>query len=235
MESAEPEHILPPSLWLPDGVDTNLFLPRRDTTAVLELRRKHALDGKFVVGFVGSLHVNSGPDFFSGWELVEALARIPQELPIVAVVVGDGPGKARLEQTKDRLRLIGRVPHEEIPLWLNVFDVALSTQTDDPIGWGRTTAKLPEYLASGVAVVCTDVGEAHRCLRDSGQTLPYHGLRDPEYPARLAQRLQTLVEMDLEPLRIHNRELALDRFDYAILRTRLATFIEENTSASWSL
>jgi glycosyltransferase involved in cell wall biosynthesis len=225
------EHILAPSLWLPDGVDTSLFRSRRDDLAVLELRRKHGLEGKFVVGFVGSLHVNPGHDFFSGWDLIEALSRIPRELPIVGVVVGDGPGRTMLEQSaSDRLRLIGRVRHEEVPLWLNVFDVALSTQTDDPIGWGRTTAKLPEYLASGVAVVCTDVGEAHRCLRDTGQTLPYHGLRDAEYPTRLAERLQTLRTSDLEPLRAHNRELALDRFDYGVLRAKLAEFIGNLTA-----
>ena len=89
-----------------------------------------------------------------------------------------------------RLRLIGRVPHDVLPTWMNVFDVGLSTQTDDPVGWGRTTAKLPEYLACGTAVMCSDVGEAHRWLASNGQTLAYHGLCDPTYPTRLAERLR---------------------------------------------
>ena len=147
------------------------------------------------------------PDLFYGWELAEALALIPAEVPITGVVVGDGPGRPVLEAARDRLglgdrlRLIGRVPHEEVPAWMNVFDVGLSTQTDDPVGWGRTTAKLPEYLACGTPVVCSDVGEAHRWLASSGQTLPYRGLRDRTYPARLAERLGTLRDQDLRPLR----------------------------------
>ena len=168
---------------------------------------------------------------FSGWELVEALALLPAELPITGIVVGDGPGRACLEAARerldlgDRLRLVGRVPHEDVSRWMNVFDVGLSTQTDDPIGWGRTTAKLPEYLACGTPVLCTDVGEAHRLLAESGQTLPYHGMRDSGYPQRLAERLADWCERDLQAIRHANRELALQVFDYVVLRGRLGEIL----------
>jgi glycosyltransferase involved in cell wall biosynthesis len=125
----------------------------------------------------------------------------------------------------DRLRLVGRVPHEEVPLWMNVFDVALSTQTNDPVGWGRTTAKLPEYLACGTPILATDVGEAHRWLNDSGQTLPYDGMRDEQYPARLAERIQAFAGRDLAELRRDNRELALRVFDYRTLREQVSTIL----------
>jgi hypothetical protein len=91
---------------------------------------------------------------------------------------------------------------------MNLFDVGLSTQTDDPVGWGRTTAKLPEYLACGLPLACTDVGEAHRWLAESGQTLPYTGMRDDSYPPRLAEHLRRMAGRDLEPLRVLNRQLA---------------------------
>ena len=221
----------PESAWIPDGVDCQVFRPLRDDPAVAALRHEHGLEGRFVVGLVGSIHHNPALDLFYGWELAEALALIPAEVPITGVVVGDGPGRPVLEARRDRLglgdrlRLIGRVPHEQVPAWMNVFDVGLSTQTDDPVGWGRTTAKLPEYLACGTPVVCSDVGEAHRWLASSGQTLPYRGLRDGSYPARLAERLGTLVGRDLGPLRAENRDLALRLFDYPVLRRRLDEFL----------
>jgi len=227
-----PGRTLPPWLWLPDGADMGVFAPRRTDPAVAALRRRHRLEGRFVVGLVGSIHHNPAFRLFYGWELAEALALLPADRPVVGVVVGDGPGRPVLEAARerlglgDRLRLIGQVPHGDVPLWMNAFDVGLSTQTDDPVGWGRTTAKLPEYLGCGTAVVCTDVGEAHRWLSPSGQTLPYRGMRDDGYPARLAERLAAWAGTDLEPLRVHNRDLALRVFDYRVLRPQLAAFLE---------
>lgn len=223
---------LPRWTWLPDGADTAFFRPRRDDPEVVALRTAHGLAGRLVVGLVGNIHHNPRLNLYYGWELAEALARIPASEPIVGVVVGDGPGRPVLEDSArrlglgDRLRLVGRVPHEEVPLWMNVFDVGLSTQTDDPVGWGRTTAKLPEYLACGLPVVCTDVGEAHRWLAGSGQTLPYRGLRDESYPERLAERLRQLAGQDLDPLRGHNRDLALRLFDYGLLRGQVREFLD---------
>lgn len=227
---------LPPWTWLPDGVDPAAFRPRRDDPEVIALRHRHGLDGRFVVGLVGNIHHNPIHDLYYGWELAAALALVPPGEPIVGVVVGDGPGRPVLEAARDRLglgdrlRLIGRVPHDEVSAWMNVFDVGLSTQTDDPVGWGRTTAKLPEYLACGLPLACTDVGEAHRWLAESGQTLPYRGMRDESYPARLADRLRDLAARDLDPLRRHNRDLALRLFDYDVLRAQLADFLAEPTS-----
>ena len=222
---------MPPWIWLPDGADLSAFAPRRDEPAVAALKKKHGLEGKFVVGLVGSLHYNPSFDWYYGWDLAEALARIPADQPIVGVVVGAGPGRPVLEaararlQVGDRLRLVGRATRDEVPLWINAFDVGLSTQTDDPVGWGRTTAKLPEYLGCGTVVVATDVGEAHRWLAPSGQTLPYRGLRDDAYPDRLAARLLALSGADLGPLRVANRALAERLFDYDVLRRRLAAFL----------
>lgn len=224
---------LPVWSWLPDGVDCEVFRPLRDDPAVVGLRRAHKLEGHFVVGLVGNIHHNPHHDLFYGWELAEALALIPPDTLVTGVVVGDGPGRHVLEaarerlQLGERLRLIGRVPHEQVPLWMNVFDVGLSTQTDDPVGWGRTTAKLPEYLACGTSVLCSDVGEAHRLLKESGQTVPYHGLRDEEYPARLVNRLMEMVARDCRALREHNRELALRLFDYRVLRHKLQELLDE--------
>ena len=229
--SVVPGGKLPPWLWVPDGADLGMFAPNREGPDVLDLKRRHGLVGKFVVGLVGSIHHDPVNNLYYGWELAEALAAIPSALPVVGVVVGDGPGRPVLEATRDRLglgdrlRLVGRVPHEEVPAWMNAFDVGLSTQTDNPVGWGRTTAKLPEYLASGTVVACTDVGEAHRWLGASGQTLSYKGMRDDAYPERLAARLVELMGSDLDSLRRHNRALAERAFDYRILRGQVSAFL----------
>lgn len=227
----QPNKLLPPSLWLPDGVDTDAFVPLNQSDEIQSLRSQYQLNGKFVVGLVGSIHHNPTHNLFYGWEMVEALAQLPDDSHIVGVIVGDGPGMPVLENAirkfgmQSRIKCIGRVPHQLVPLWMNLFDVALSTQTDDPVGWGRTTAKLPEYLACGTPVICSDVGEAHRLLADSGQTLVYQGMRDITYPLRLAERIKDWSVRDLSRLRTHNRELALYQFAYPLLKMRLQSFL----------
>jgi glycosyltransferase involved in cell wall biosynthesis len=232
-ERLAPRGDLPRSTWLPDGVDTTKFRPLRDDSRVRALRQAHGLEGRFVVGIVGTIDHGGELNIFYGWELAEALALLPRDLPITGVVVGDGAGRAKLEQAKarlglgERLKLVGRVAHEDVPLWMNVFDVGISTQTDDEVGWGRTTAKLPEYLACGLVVACTDVGEAHRLLHASGQTLSYKGRRDEAYPERLARHLERLVSSDLAEQQEENRRLAETTFDYRVLAERLRQFLDE--------
>lgn len=231
-QKLHPQRPLPPSLWLPDGVDVSCFKPLKGDPRVSQLRSKLGLTDQFVVGLVGNIHHNRIQNLYYGWELVEALSRMPDSSKITAVIVGDGPGRAVLESAVDqrrmteKFRIIGRVPHADVPLWMNVFDVAISTQTDDPVGWGRTTAKLPEYLACGLPVVCSDVGEAHRLLAQTGQTLPYRGIKDHTYPEKLAQRLLELSQMPLDEYRQLNRTLAMNRFQFKLLRERLALFLE---------
>jgi glycosyltransferase involved in cell wall biosynthesis len=222
---------LPRSYFVPDGVDTQAVRPARSSERVEKLRRALGLEGMFVVGVVGSLHHNRRTGSCYGLELVEAIALLPDAANVRGLVVGDGPGLQVLRERIEalgltrRVLLAGRVPHPEICDWLNVLDVGISTQTDDAVGWGRTTAKLPEYLAAGVVVVSTDVGEAHRLLGSSLQTLPFHGTVDEEYPARLAGRIAELQRVDLDNLRKSNRLLALQHFDYRVLRERVSQVI----------
>ena len=232
-QTLRPQHSLPPSLWLPDGVDIKRFHPQKDSHEVKCLRSKYNLNSKFIVGLVGNIHYSPVHHLFYGWELVEAIARLPENSNIIGVIVGDGPGRPILEQTitkyglENRIKLIGRVPHNEVPLWMNVFDVALSTQTDDPVGWGRTTAKLPEYLACGTPAICSDIGEAHRLLKNSGQTLPYKGMRDESYPEKLATKLLELSPKFLNECQLSNRATAEKQFAYPLLNAKLQSFLNQ--------
>ena len=80
-----------------------------------------------VVGLAGSLHWNDRVGYAYGAELVRAV-RMVSRPDVVAVIVGDGSGRTRLEEMAGddlgrRVLLPGRVPAEEVPDYLASFDV----------------------------------------------------------------------------------------------------------------
>ena len=84
------------------------------------------------------------------------------------------------------------MPYADLPGRLAGFDLCLSTQTNDVVGSVRTTGKLPLYLAAGRFVLATRVGEAARVLPPA-MLVEYTGASDPDYPAKLAARVEALV------------------------------------------
>jgi len=208
---------------VPDGVDLEQFHPQRED----ELRRQFGLDGNVVVGMLGSLIWNQRLDMCYGWELVEVLDRL-RGRHVKALVIGDGSGLARLKErsaalgVSDRIVFAGRIPYDQLPRYLNLMDICLSTQTNDTVGQVRTTGKLPLYLASGRFVLSTAVGEAARVL-PAEMLVPYNGTKDVEYPERLAERVEALLE---HPQRLQKSDecvaLARTHFDYNLLAARVS-------------
>jgi len=224
-------HSLPPKVpwrFVPDGVDTDRFraLGSAEARASLGLPRD-----ELIAGVVGSITWSERRRWAYGLDLVEALAEL-REHPVRVLVVGDGDGLEHLRRraeelgVADRLALVGRRPHAEIPRLLSAMDVCVSTQSNDPIGRGRTTAKLPEYLSCDRFVLATNVGTASEVL-PTEMLLPYANSLDPAHPGRLAQRLAELCPRREE---LHGgagtRALALEHFAYRQVAARVRDFLD---------
>jgi hypothetical protein len=160
------------------------------------LRRQIGLEHVLVVGVLGSLVYSPRLKICYGWDLIRALAHLPDS-SIHGLIVGDGNGRRWLEAqarhlgVADRVTFCGRVPYRDVPLYVRLFDIALSTQTNNLAGRVRTTGKLPEYMATGRFILASKVGEAARLLPDS-MLIEYHGALDNEYPHRLARRIEAI-------------------------------------------
>lgn len=210
---------------VPDGVDLDAFRPVDGDG----LREQLGLTDAFTVGIQG--HFTWYPRLGGGlgWELLHAIALRP-DLPIHAVLMGDGHGLAELRRLaeelgiSDRLHVIGRVPYRSLARYLAICDVCLLTQTNDASSWIRTTGKLPVYLASGRYVLATRVGTAADLLPDE-MLLDYHGSWDRSYPARLADAIARVAR---DPERVEKgwalRELA-SRFDYRTVAAQAADVV----------
>jgi glycosyltransferase involved in cell wall biosynthesis len=196
------------------------------------VRSRLGLEGRFVVGLVGSYVPAPRLGTSYGWDLIEALPATPPH--VAALMVGDGGARPALEAraaelgVADRCRFVGPVPPAEVAEWVGAMDVAISTQTNDLVGAVRTTGKLPLYLACGCPVLASHVGEAARLLGPLGWTIPYDGVVDRGYPARLAKALSRWVA---DPTGAPERrrqalELSAKAFDRAQIRRRVLDVVD---------
>ncbi len=215
------------STVIPDGVDMAQFRPSDKT----ELRARLGLADCTTIGVLGSLIWNRRWQMCYGCELIEVIQAL-RHLPVKGVIIGDGSGMGELKARcsaaglDNRILFLGRVPYEDLPGYLNLIDICISTQTNDTAGQVRTTGKLPLYLASGRFVLATRVGEAARVLPPE-MLVEYTGAYDPEYPGRLAAHIEALLRRgNLLEYRDKALGIACMHFDYDVLAARLREVLE---------
>ncbi len=207
--------------FIPDGVELDLFSPK-------DISRKFS--GELTIGLVGSSIWSERLKTCYGLELVETLRRLRRR-PVRGVMIGSGSGIEVLQRycqehgLTDRIEFLGHVPYDQLPEQLARIDVCLSTQTNDLPGQVRTTGKLPLYLAAGKYILASRVGEAARILPEE-MLVEYHGTSDPDYPARLAERLEVLCDHPEYLARgLDNVALARQHFDYDLLAERMGKLL----------
>jgi len=212
---------------LQDGVDAAQFRLQNGT----EMRQQYGVNGELTVGLVGSSIWSEKLQMCYGWELVELL-RLMKDQPVKGIMIGDGSGIAHLKARsreygiEEKLIFVGRVEYEQLPTYLGMIDICLSTQTNDIVGQVRTTGKLPLYLAAGRFILASRVGEASLVLSDP-MLVDYDGVKDFDYPRKLRQRINSILT-DRETLNVSAQAIALAQkhFDYSVLSAHLARIIE---------
>ena len=166
---------------VPNGVDVDLFTPNGPTY-------QQGLEGKTVIGFVGSLKAWHGVDL-----LVEAFKQLASDPRFHLLIVGDGP-MARLlhalrQEFPGQVTLVGAVPHTEVPAYIRAMDVTVAPYPQLERFY-FSPLKILEYMAAGRAVVAASIGQINELIRD-GET----GLLVPLSDAgALAQAIRRLAE-----------------------------------------
>lgn len=137
----------------------------------VELQR----DGSVTLAFVGALAPQDGVI-----TLADILDRLVSRHGLAArlVVVGSGSCLEPLRSACEQLGLgaaitfTGRVPPEEVPLWLSRADVCVDPAPCNELNHSSTMIKIAEYLAAGKPVVAFDLRETRRTAGDAALYAP---------------------------------------------------------------
>ena len=169
----------------PNGVDLELFgtVPPRDDALATQLD----LDGKDVVGFIGSFYDYEGLD-----DLIAAMPALVAVRPKARLLmVGGGPMEAALRAQAEAspvagaIHFVGRVPHEEVERYYGLVDILAYPRKHMRLTDLVTPLKPLEAMAQGRLVAASDVGGHRELIRD-GET---GTLFPPDDPQAIADAL----------------------------------------------
>jgi PEP-CTERM/exosortase A-associated glycosyltransferase len=154
---------------IPNGVDVAEF--EFCKTPDPELRASLDLQGKTVLGFLGSYYSYEGLDL-----LISALPEVLKQIPDVALLlVGGGPEEQALKELTQRLglekhvRFVGRVPHGRVQDYYALVDIFVYPRRSMRLTEKVTPLKPLEAMALGGIVLASDVG-GHRELVRAHET-----------------------------------------------------------------
>jgi len=179
---------------IPNGVDPVEFPFMRQgerDEAAASLARSLGLEGKTVLGFIGSFYSYEGLDI-----LLAAMPALLQASPdIRLLLVGGGPAEPQLKQQAKSLgleaavRFVGRVPHAAVMRYYALVDIFVYPRRSMRLTEKVTPLKPLEAMAIGGIVLASDVG-GHRELVREGET---GYLFKADNPVRLAAALGAVL------------------------------------------
>jgi glycosyltransferase involved in cell wall biosynthesis len=175
---------------LPNAVDAERFSAAATST---KIRGRYQLEGKHVIGFVGSLKPWHGTD-----TLVAAFAQLQRTAPHAhLLIVGEGPARNDLEQAARGLQLngaitfTGNVPHEEIPHYVAAMDVTVAPYVPSEHFY-FSPIKIFEYMVMAKPVVAGKIGQVEEIIREGENGVLFE-------PGNIAQLTAALAHLANDP------------------------------------
>ncbi len=202
-----------------NGVNLDRFTPVSPRRAIAGFSEA----GHFVFGTVGRLQ-----DVKEQWLLIEALAILreltPRAKDVRVVIVGEGPMRARLEQTlaqhpdiASQVLLAG--PQIDVPTWLQSFDVFCLPSRAEGI-----SNTILEAMACALPVIATRVGGNPELVVDDGT-----GVLVPNSDAAALARVMARYVDEASLARRHGkagRARALAEFSLNVMVERYAALYQ---------
>ncbi len=188
---------------LPNGVETSLF--RRTAPSMVQGERARIIVPR-------RLYEKNGVEFF-----VRAMPLIVEQIDAEAVIIGDGPERAKLEELSrslhmaERIQFLGLRPNAEMPGLLSSGRVAVF-----PSLMEATSIAALEAMSCELPVAASSVGGLPEIVDDT-----VGALFEPANPTDLAHAVVGLLARDdLDQIGAHARKRVVDHWSNARLTDR---------------
>lgn len=203
-----------------NGVDRSLFSPTKHKDA--ELLKQLKLDGKTVIGYIGTHGMAHKLDF-----ILNCASRLQQSNPEYHfLLIGNGAEKESLLKLKDELRLhnvtmLDSVPKTEVRRYISLLDVCLINLKKSDLFKTVIPSKIFENAAMEVPILMGVEGEAREIVEGYGAGICF----EPENENDFTEKLNQICSPDnQEKYKEGCRHIAAD-FDRSMLAGKMQTII----------
>jgi glycosyltransferase involved in cell wall biosynthesis len=208
---------------IPNGVDTTRFGPLQQDK---RLARQYGLEGKIVLGYVGSLNWYEGHDL-----LFEAVRRLrPRHPDMRVLIVGGGQEYEHLLALRaelgleDVITMTGKVPFEQVEAHYSLIDIAPITRSSSPVTETTSPLKPFEAMAMEKTLLSSDVAVMKEVV--NGENGLLYTKDNADSLESVLERL--LLDADLRTrLGKAGREWVIAERDWRTLAGRVATMYQE--------
>lgn len=174
-----------------NGVDSGFFRKNRNSCSVKDYQKT----GKKVAGYVGAIY-----DWID-LELVHDAAALLPEVDFLMVGPVSENHQQYVASKPENVHYVGPKPYNEVPAYIDLFDVALIPFVRSNISDSTDPIKLYEYFALGKPIVATRMLQLE-CYNDGVR------LAIGDESASFAHAIRTFMQNDTEMARELRRQIA---------------------------
>ena len=171
-----------------NGVETDLFSPA-PPQANHALRQELAAEGKFLVGYIGTMGMAHGLE-----TLLDAAQQLQQQNSNVHfLLVGEGAEKKRIKTLAhsrglSNLRFLDQQPREKIPAFISASDACLVLLKKTDVFKTVIPTKMLEFMSCSRPVILGVDGQARQIVEEAGAGI----VIEPENADALVRAIQQL-------------------------------------------
>jgi glycosyltransferase involved in cell wall biosynthesis len=190
-------------------------------TSTREARQKLGLpEDRKIVLYTGHLY---------GWKGVDTLAQAAKELTqdVLVVFVGGTPADVASFKVKygalENVRIVGHVPHKDIPLWQKAADVLVlpNTAKEAISAYYTSPMKLYEYMAARKPIIASDLPSVREVVGEKGAFLV-----EPDDSLALRQMITKVLSTDTAAT-VETAWSLVQKHTWSARAKRIISFIDE--------